>query len=74
MDAAAPVRAPKKPVAVQVFAAAPTLALLQIRCFLSFQGQLLAWRGFVVQSVNQGPQSVDEWENWMHVVRGWWVD
>lgn len=46
MDAAALVLAPKKPVAV--------------RYFLSFQEQLLARRGVVVQSVNQESRSVDE--------------
>lgn len=60
VDAAALVLAPKKSVAVQIFAAAPTRALVQIRYFQSFQEQLLARRGVVVQSVNQESRSVDE--------------
>lgn len=60
VDAAALALAPKKSVAVQVFATALTSALVRIRYFLSFQEQPLAQRGIVVESVSLESGSVDE--------------
>lgn len=68
--AAALVLALKKLVTVQVFAPALTWALVQCRYFLSFQEQLLAHRGVVVESVIQ--ESGSRKTECMSFRSGWW--